>query len=49
MLFPYEKFDNPDKMQNPQLLSYDAFYSKLCSFNPLDTKYTEYVSLWKVN
>ena len=36
--FPYERFDHPDKMQNPELPPYDAFYSKLRSCNPLDTE-----------
>ena len=43
--FPYEWFDHPDKMQNPKLPPYDAFYSKLRSCNPLETEYTDYVNL----
>ena len=43
--FPYEWFDHPDKMQNPELPPYDAFYSKLRSCNPLETEYTDYVNL----
>ena len=35
---PYEWFDHPDKLQNPELPSYDAFYSKLRSCNPLETE-----------
>ena len=34
-------------MQNPELPPYDAFYSKLLSCNPLETEYTDYVSLLK--
>ena len=45
--FPYERFDHPDKMQNPELPPYDAFYSKLRSCNPLETKYRDYVNLFK--
>ena len=44
---PYDWFDHPDKMQNPELPQYDAFYSKLRSCNPLKTKYTDYVNLLK--
>ena len=45
--FPYEWFDHPDKLQNPELPPYDAFYSKPCSCNPLETEYTDYVNLLK--
>ena len=45
--FPYEWFDHPDKMQNPDFPPYDAFYSKLRSCNPLETEYTDYVNLLK--
>ena len=45
--FPHEWFDNPDKMQNPELPPYDAFYSKLRSCNSLETEYTDYVNLLK--
>ena len=36
--FPYEWFDHRDKMQNTELLTYDAFYSKLRSCNPLEAE-----------
>ena len=39
--FPYESIDHPDKMQNTELPSFDAFYSKLRSCNPLETEYTD--------
>ena len=45
--YPYEWFDRPDKLQNPELAPYDAFYSKLRSCNPLETGYTDYVNLLK--
>ena len=45
--FPYAWFDHPDKMQNPEIPPYDAFYSKLRSCNPLETEYTDHVNLLK--
>ena len=45
--FPYEWFDHPDKLQNPELPPYDAFCSKLRSCKPLGTEYTDYVNLLK--
>ena len=45
--FPYEWFDHADKMQNTELPSYDAFYSKLRNCNPLEAEYTDYVNLLK--
>ena len=45
--FPCEWFDHPDKMQNTELSPYDAFYSKLRSYNPLEAEYTDYVNLLK--
>ena len=47
VFFPYEWFDHPAKMQNPELPPYDVFYSKLRSCNPLETEYTDYVNLLK--
>ena len=45
--FPYEWFDQPDKLQNPELPLYDAFYSKLRSCNSLEIEYTDYGNLLK--
>ena len=45
--FQYEGFDHPAKMQNKELLPYDAFYSKLRSCNTLEAEYADYVSLLK--
>ena len=45
--FPYEKFDQPDKIQNAELPPFDAFYSKLRSCNPLEADHTDYVNLLK--
>ena len=36
--FPYDWFDHPDKIQNPELPPYDAFYKKLRSCNSLETE-----------
>ena len=46
-LFPYEEFDHRDKMQIKERPPYDAFYSKLRSFNPLEAELTDYVNLFK--
>ena len=46
-VFTYEWYDHPNKMQNPELPPYGAFYSKLRSCNPLETEYTDYVNLSK--
>ena len=46
-IFPYEKFDHPDKMQNPENPPNDAFYSKLRSCNPFEANYTDYNILLK--
>ena len=45
--FPYEWFDHPNTMQNPELPPYDVFYSKLRSCNRPETEYTDYVNLLK--
>ena len=45
--FPYKWFDHLDKMQNPELPPYDAFYSRLPSCNLLETEYTDHVNLLK--
>ena len=34
--FPYEWFDNPGKLNFPELPPYEAFFSKLRNKNPLD-------------
>ena len=43
--FPYEWFDNPDKLNNDHLPSYDSFYSKLRSCNPLEKEYLDFEKL----
>ena len=45
--FLYEWFDHPDGMHNTELRPYDAFYSKIRSYNPLETDYTDFVNLLK--
>ena len=45
--FPYECFDQPDKLQTPELHPYDVFYCKVRSCNPLATEYKDYVNLLK--
>ena len=34
--FPYEWFDNPEKLNNKELPPYDSFFSKLRNINPLE-------------
>ena len=45
--FPYEWFDQPDKMQKTEFLPYDAFYGNFCSCNPLEAENRDYVNLSK--
>ena len=45
--FPYQWFDHPHKIQNPELPPYDPFYSKLRSCEPLETEYVDYRNLLK--
>ena len=46
--FPYEWFDNPDKLDFPDLPPYKAFFSKLRNNNPLDKDFIFMRSLEKV-
>ena len=43
--FPYECFDCPQRMNNSELPSYDAFFSKLRNVNPLEKDYSDYQNL----
>ena len=45
--FPYKWFDHPDKMQNPELPPFDAFYSKFRSCNLFEIEYTDYLNFLK--
>ena len=40
--FPYEWFDNVEKLSQQSLPSYDAFYSRLRNCNPLDKTFSDY-------
>ena len=43
--FPYEWFDCPQKMNNSELPSYDAFFSKLRNVKPLEKDHSDYQKL----
>ena len=45
--FPYEWFDNPAKLDFPELPLYIAFFSKLRNNNPLDKDFIDYEKLRK--
>ena len=45
--FPYECFDNPDKLDFPELPPYEAFFNKLRNNNPLDQDFLDYERLRK--
>ena len=45
--FPYEWFDNPDKLDFPGLPPYEAFFSKIRNNNPLDKDFNDYEKLRK--
>ena len=45
--FPYEWFDDPDKMQITDIPPSDALYSKILSCNRLEAAYKDYVNLLK--
>ena len=44
--FPNECFDNPDKLDFPELPPYEAFFSKLRNNNPLDKVLIDYEKYW---
>ena len=43
--FPYEWFDNPEKLNNEELPPYDFFFSKLRIINPLGKDYNDFENL----
>ena len=43
--FPYEWFDNPEKLNNKELPPYDSFFSKLRNINPLEKDYNDFENL----
>ena len=45
--FPYEWFDNPDKLDFPELPPYEAFFSNFSNNNPLDKDFIDYEMLRK--
>ena len=45
--FPYERFDNSDKLNFPELPPYEAFFSKLRNNNPLEKDFIDYEKLRK--
>ena len=45
--FPYEWFDHRDKLQNTELPPYDAFYTKVRSWNPFEAKYRDHANVLK--
>ena len=45
--FPYDWFDNPDKLDFPKLPPYEAFFSKLRNNNPLNKDFIDYEKLRK--
>ena len=44
-IFPYEWFDNPEKLNNKELPPYDSFFSQLCNINPLEKDYNDFENL----
>ena len=40
--FPYEWFDNPEKLNNKERPPYDSFFSKLRNINPLEKDYNDF-------
>ena len=43
--FPYEWFDNPEKLNKKELPPYDSFFSKLRNINPLEKDYNDFENL----
>ena len=40
--FPFEWFDNPEKLNNKELHPYDSFFCKLRNINPLEKDYNDF-------
>ena len=45
--FPYEWFDQLDKMQKTDFPPYEAFYKKRCNCNTFEAKHADYVNFLK--
>ena len=43
--FPYEWFDNPEKLNSEELPPYVSFFSKLRNINPLEKDYNDFENL----
>ena len=43
--FPYEWFDNPERLSNKDLPPYGSFFSKLSNINPLEKDYNDFENL----
>ena len=43
--FPYEWFNNPEKLNNKELPPYDSFFRKLRNINPLEKDYNDFENL----
>ena len=43
--FPYECFDNLEKLNNKELPLYDSFFSKLRNINPLEKDYNDFENI----
>ena len=43
--FPYERFDNPETLNNEELPPYDSFFSKLRKINHLEKDYGDFENL----
>ena len=46
VIFPYERFDCPEKMNNKELPPYDSFFSILCNSNPHGNDYNIFQNLF---
>ena len=44
-VFPYEWFDNLEKLNNKELPAYESFFSKLRNINPLEKDYDDFENL----
>ena len=44
--FPNDWFDNPDKLEIPELSPYEAFFTKPRKNNPLDNDFIDYEKQW---
>ena len=45
VFFPYDWFDNPEKLNKKELPPYDSFFSKLRKINPLEKDYNDFENL----